>query len=46
MCLKPIGKELEKNCDSNLSTMEKREILANPQIAQRIFTLLFGIVLP
>ena len=43
---KPIRKEMDKISDPNVSTMEKRELLSNPQNANGIFMLLVGAVLP
>ena len=43
---KPIRKDVMKICDPNMSTVEKREVLSNPQNGNGIFTLLAGAVLP
>ena len=43
---KPIRKKMKKICDPNMPTVEKRELLSNPQNGNGIFTLLAGTVLP
>ena len=43
---KPIRKDVKKLCDPKMPTLEKRELLSNPQKGDGIFTLLVGAVLP
>ena len=44
--LAPIKKEIKTLSNPKSSLKKKREILANPQVGHRIFTLLAGTVLP
>ena len=46
MLVGPLKNQMEKISDSDVSTIEKHEILSNPWIVHGIFTVLAGTILP